>query len=78
VVRWLSVAFIETLRGVPLIAVLYFSTLLLPLMLPDGVQIDKLLRAQIAVILFVSAYMAEIVRSGLQALPCGSPASRRK
>jgi general L-amino acid transport system permease protein len=70
-VRTLSVIFIEVLRGVPLIAVLYFSTLLLPLMLPEGVQIDKLLRAQIAVILFIAAYMAEIVRSGLQSVPRG-------
>jgi len=69
ILRALAVAFIEALRGVPLIAVLYFSTLLLPLMLPAGVQIDKLLRAQVAIVLFISAYMAEIVRAGLQAVP---------
>jgi len=71
VIRGLSVAFIEVMRGVPLIAVLYFATLLLPLMLPPGTQIDTLFRAEIAVILFVAAYMAEIVRSGLQAVPNG-------
>jgi general L-amino acid transport system permease protein len=71
VVRWLSVAFIEGLRGVPLIAVLYVSTLLLPFALPTGASIDKLLRAQVAIILFVAAYMAEIVRAGLQSVPHG-------
>ncbi len=71
IVRVLSVAFIEVLRGVPLIAVLYVSTLLFPLMLPSGASIDKLLRAEVAIILFVAAYMAEIVRAGLQALPGG-------
>ncbi len=71
VVRGLSVAVIEVVRGVPLIAVLYFSTLLLPLMLPTGWQVDKLLRAEIAIILFVAAYIAEIVRSGFRAVPPG-------
>lgn len=71
VLRWLAIAFIELMRGVPLIAVLYFSTLLLPLMLPAGSTVDKLLRAQTAFVLFVSAYMAEIVRAGLQAVPSG-------
>jgi general L-amino acid transport system permease protein len=69
--RALSVAFIECVRGVPLIAVLYVSTLLFPLMLPAGASIDKFLRAQIAVVLFVAAYMAEIVRAGLQSVPKG-------
>jgi general L-amino acid transport system permease protein len=70
-VRLLSVLFIEVTRGVPLIAVLYVATLLFPLMLPAGTAIDKLLRAQIAIILFVSAYLAEILRAGLQAIPRG-------
>ncbi|MCX5580471.1 amino acid ABC transporter permease [Kaistia terrae] len=69
--RWMAVAFIEVMRGVPLIAVLYVSTLIFPLMLPAGAAIDKLARAQIAIILFVAAYMAEIVRAGLQSLPAG-------
>lgn len=68
-IRALSVAFIELMRGVPLIAVLYVSTLLFPLMLPSGADIDKLLRAQVAITLFVAAYMAEIVRAGLQSVP---------
>ncbi|CAO3432184.1 amino acid ABC transporter permease [Azospirillum doebereinerae] len=70
-VRTLAVVFIEVTRGVPLIAVLYVATLLLPLMLPSGSAIDKLLRAQVAIVLFVSAYLAEIVRAGLQAVPAG-------
>jgi general L-amino acid transport system permease protein len=68
-IRALSIGFIEIMRGVPLIAVLYVCTLLFPLMLPAGADIDKLLRAQIAITLFVAAYMAEIVRAGLQSVP---------
>lgn len=70
-VRLFSVLFIEVLRGVPLIAVLYVASLLIPLMLPAGLDIDKLLRAQIAIVLFTAAYLAEIVRAGLQAVPPG-------
>lgn len=71
VVRLFSVLFIEVLRGVPLIAVLYVASLVVPLMLPAGADIDKLLRAQIAIVLFTAAYLAEIVRAGLQAVPPG-------
>jgi general L-amino acid transport system permease protein len=71
IVRALSIGFIEAMRGVPIIAVLYVSTLLFPLMLPVGASIDKLLRVQVALILFVSAYIAEIVRAGLEAVPHG-------
>lgn len=70
-VRVACVTVIETVRGVPLIALLYIATLLVPLMLPPGYAIDKLLRAQLAIILFVAAYMAEIIRAGLQAIPAG-------
>lgn len=70
-VRLFSVLFIEVLRGVPLIAVLYVASLLIPLMLSAGLDIDKLLRAQIAIVLFTAAYLAEIVRAGLQAVPPG-------
>ena len=68
-IRALCTGFIEIMRGVPMIAVLYVSTLLFPLMLPSGADIDKLLRAQVAITLFVAAYMAEIVRAGLQSVP---------
>jgi general L-amino acid transport system permease protein len=71
VVRMLSIAFIEGWRGVPLITVLFMSANMLPLFLPDGVTINKLLSALIAVALFSSAYMAEVVRGGLQAIPKG-------
>ncbi|MEQ1696967.1 MAG: amino acid ABC transporter permease [Hyphomicrobiaceae bacterium] len=71
VVRWLSIGFIETVRGVPLITVLFMASVMLPLVLPPGVSFDKLLRALIGVALFSSAYMAEVVRGGLQAIPRG-------
>ena len=70
-VRILSVCFIEFWRGIPLITVLFMSSVLLPLFLPEGVTFDKLLRALIGVALFSSAYMAEVVRGGLQAIPKG-------
>jgi general L-amino acid transport system permease protein len=68
-VRWLSIAYIELIRGVPLISVLFMASVMLPLFLPPGVSIDKLLRAQLAMILFAAAYLAEVVRGGLQAIP---------
>jgi general L-amino acid transport system permease protein len=70
-VRLLSIAFIEIVRGVPLISLLYMATLLFPLMLPGSASIDKLIRAEVALTLFVAAYLAEIVRAGLQAVPRG-------
>ena len=71
IVRILSICFIEFWRGVPLITVLFMSSVMLPLFLPEGTSIDKLLRALVGVILFQSAYVAEVVRGGLQALPKG-------
>jgi general L-amino acid transport system permease protein len=71
VVKSFSVLFIELWRGVPLITVLFFSSVMLPLFLPEGTSFDKLLRALIGVALFSAAYMAEVVRSGLQAIPKG-------
>lgn len=70
-VKMLSVMFIEFWRGVPLITVLFMSSVMLPLFLPEGVTFDKLLRALIGVTLFQSAYMAEVIRGGIQALPKG-------
>src|SRR5688572_16701046 len=69
--RFVCTAFVETVRGVPLIAVLYVAALVVPLALPPGVEIDKLFLAQGAVIVFASAYLAEAVRSGLQMVPRG-------
>ncbi len=71
VVKFCSIAFIEFWRGVPLITVLFMSSVMLPVFLPPGVNFDKLLRALIGVALFTSAYMAETVRGGLQAIPKG-------
>jgi len=75
VVRVLSVIFIEFWRGVPLITVLFMSSVMLPLFMAEGTTIDKLIRALVGVILFQSAYVAEVVRGGLQALPKGQYAA---
>jgi len=70
-IKGLCVGFIELIRGVPLISLLFMSSVMLPLFLPEGFSIDKLLRAQIAIIMFAAAYIAETVRGGLQAIPKG-------
>ena len=69
VIRALSIGYIELVRGVPLISILFMASVMLPLFLPAGVTVDKLLRAQIALVLFAAAYLAEVVRGGLQAIP---------
>jgi general L-amino acid transport system permease protein len=71
IIRTFSVIFIEFWRGVPLITVLFFATYMLPLFLPGNWKIDGLLRVLIGVVLFSGAYMAEVVRGGLQAIPRG-------
>jgi general L-amino acid transport system permease protein len=71
VLKMLSVIFIEAVRGVPLVTVLFMASVMLPLFLPPGTTFDKLLRAIIGVSLFASAYMAEVIRGGLAALPTG-------
>ena len=71
VLKLLSVVFIEAVRGVPLVTVLFMASVMLPLFLPPGTTFDKLLRALIGVSLFASAYMAEVIRGGLQAIPKG-------
>lgn len=70
-VKAVCVIYIELIRGVPLISLLFMSSVMLPLFLPEGFSIDKLLRAQIAIILFAAAYIAETVRGGLQAISAG-------
>ncbi len=67
----LSVMFIELWRGVPLITVLFMSSVMLPLFMPEDLHIDKLIRAFIGISMFQSAYMAEVIRGGLQAMPKG-------
>lgn len=71
ILRSLAITFIEVLRGVPMIAVLYVAMLIVPMALPSGAAVDKLLRAQIGVTLFFSAYLAEVIRAGLQVIPLG-------
>jgi general L-amino acid transport system permease protein len=71
VVKLLSIAFIEFVRGVPLITVLFMASVMLPLFVPPSWSPDKLIRALVGVTLFASAYMAEVVRAGLAAIPRG-------
>jgi general L-amino acid transport system permease protein len=68
-IQAVCVAYIELIRGVPLISLLFMSSAMLPLFLPAGVSIDALLRAELALTLFAAAYLAEVVRGGLQAIP---------
>ena len=70
-VKTLSVLYIELIRGVPLITLLFMGQLMLPLFLPAGITIDRVLRAIVAMIMFAAAYMAENVRGGLQSIPKG-------
>jgi general L-amino acid transport system permease protein len=70
-VRFLSTGFIELVRAVPLITVLFMASVLLPYFVPEKWAPDKLLRALVGVALFASAYMAEVVRAGLQSIPKG-------
>jgi general L-amino acid transport system permease protein len=71
IIKAFSVGYIELIRGVPLITVLFMASVMFPLFMPEGITIDKLLRAQVAIIMFAAAYLAEVVRGGLQAIPKG-------
>ena len=68
-IRVLSVAYIELVRGVPVITILFMAAVMLPLFAPQGFAIDKLVRAQIAFVMVTAAYVAEVIRGGLQAVP---------
>ena len=68
-VRWLTTGYIELMRGVPLIAVLFFGQLMIPLFLPEGWTFNRVLRAVLSLGFFVAVYMAEDVRGGLQSIP---------
>ena len=70
-VRMLCVLYVELIRGVPLVALLFMASVMFPLFMPEGVNVNSLLRVEVAVILFVAAYVAEVIRGGLQALPKG-------
>jgi general L-amino acid transport system permease protein len=69
IIRLLSVAFIEFVRGVPLITVLFMASVVFPLFMPEGVNFNKLLRVVVGIALFSAAYLAEVIRGGLQAIP---------
>ena len=71
VVKTLCVLYIELIRGVPLISLLFMSSVVFPLFFPEGFNINAIIRAQVAIILFTAAYIAEVVRGGLQAIPRG-------
>ncbi len=71
VIRVLSVLYIEIIRGVPLVSLLFMSAIVFPLFLPEGMTVNKIIRAQAAIILFTAAYIAEVVRGGLQGIPKG-------
>ncbi len=70
-VRTICILYIELIRGVPLISLLFMSAVLFPLFFPEGVTVNKIIRAQAAIILFTAAYIAEVVRGGLQAITRG-------
>ncbi len=71
IIKWLCISFIELWRAVPLITVLFMASVMLPLFMPQGMSVDKLLRALVGVTLFTAAYIAEVIRGGLAALPRG-------
>ncbi|MEN3384576.1 MAG: ral L-amino acid transport system permease protein [Hyphomicrobiales bacterium] len=70
-IRYLSIGWIETVRGVPLISILFVASIVFPLFMPEGLEVDNLVRAQVAFTAFGSAYLAEVFRAGLQAIPAG-------
>jgi len=70
-IKVLSIIYIEMIRGVPLISLLFMSAVIFPLFLPEGITINKILRAQVAIIMFTAAYIAEVVRGGLQGISKG-------
>ncbi len=77
VIRWISIGYIELVRGVPLISLLFMANIMLPIVLPRDLVIPNLMRAQLAFVLFFAAYMAEIIRGGLQAIPLGQYAAAK-
>ena len=70
-IRALTAAYIELVRGVPLVTFLFMAAVMFPLFMPQSVTLDKLLRAQITFVMVIAAYLAEVVRAGLQAVPRG-------
>jgi general L-amino acid transport system permease protein len=77
IVKWFCTIYIEVIRGVPLISVLFMSVLMLPLFLPSNIRVDNLVRVLVAITLFSAAYLAENVRGGLQSVPRGQEEAAR-
>jgi general L-amino acid transport system permease protein len=77
VIKYFSICFIEVMRGMPLITLLFMASNMLPLLLPPGTNFDKLTRALILTIMFSAAYLAEVIRGGLQAIPKGQTEAAR-
>jgi general L-amino acid transport system permease protein len=71
IIRWVCIGYIELVRGVPLVTILFMAQIMLPLFLPAGVTIDRVIRAMVGIILFTAAYQAENIRGGLQAISRG-------
>ena len=71
IIRWVSIGYIELVRGMPLVTILFMAQIMLPLFLPAGMTVDRILRAMVVIILFTAAYQAENIRGGLQAIPHG-------
>jgi general L-amino acid transport system permease protein len=71
VIRLLSISYIELVRGVPIITFLFMAAVMFPLFVPQGLTVDKVLRAQIAIVMVIAAYLGEVIRAGLQAIPKG-------
>jgi general L-amino acid transport system permease protein len=71
IIRSICITYVEFIRGVPLITILFMSSIILPLFFPEGITFDKLLRALIGIVLFQAAYVAEVIRGGLQSIPKG-------
>ncbi|NUQ86276.1 MAG: amino acid ABC transporter permease [Anaerolineales bacterium] len=71
IIRWVSIGYIELIRGVPLVTILFMAQIMLPLFLPADMTVDRVLRAMVGIILFTAAYQAENIRGGLQAIPHG-------
>jgi general L-amino acid transport system permease protein len=70
-IRTICTLYVEIIRGIPLISVLFMASVMFPLFLPEGLTVSKLLRAQLGIVIFVAAYLSETIRGGLQAVPAG-------
>ena len=77
VIRWLSIAYIELVRGVPLITIIFMAQVMLPLVLPPDMRLDRIIRAIAGFTIYSAAYLAENVRGGLQAIPRGQGEAAR-